>query len=188
MKGGIYKILCWSTNKFYIGNSSDIKRRFVEHRKNLRGNKHPNSYLQAAWNKYSELDFSFHILEYCENELLVEREQYYLNTTLSHKREFGYNFSPTAHSNLGAKFSEQARQNMSKSHIGKTHSNETKSKMSSVKLGKKRPEVGAAISKAKKGKRTGKKPPEQLEKMRIAQQKRRSNEKLEVKFTRPINF
>lgn len=86
MKGGIYKILCWSTNKFYIGNSSDIKRRFVEHRKNLRGNKHPNSYLQAAWNKYSELDFSFHILEYCENELLVEREQYYLNTTLSHKR------------------------------------------------------------------------------------------------------
>jgi len=43
----------------------------------LNGNKHHNTYLQRAWNKYGAQAFTFEVIEECPIEKLAEREQYW---------------------------------------------------------------------------------------------------------------
>ena len=57
---GIYKITNKLTNKAYIGQSIDIKRRWKEHRYNIGSNKNP---LYLDFEKYGLDNFSFEILE-----------------------------------------------------------------------------------------------------------------------------
>lgn len=101
---GVYKITNTVNGKFYIGSSKNIKNRWFKHTALLRHNKHENLHLQNAWNKYKEENFVFEILELCELEDLLIREQYYLDTLLfaqefihnKDKRfyELGYNLTP----------------------------------------------------------------------------------------------
>jgi len=109
MKSGIYKITNLINNKFYIGSSKDLIFRKETHEKELRRKKHCNSYLQNAWDKYGEDNFSFQVIEEFQlpiefskekiRKILKIREQYYLNTLLkanSSKEYFlnnGYNIS-----------------------------------------------------------------------------------------------
>ena len=58
---GIYKITNLINNKFYIGSSSDLKKRLYEHRRELNLGVHANKHLQSAWNKYGEENFKFEI-------------------------------------------------------------------------------------------------------------------------------
>lgn len=154
MKSGIYKIKNLVNEKFYIGSSNNVKRRWMEHNKLLRGNKHPNIYLQSAWNKYWEFNFEFSILEYCNLENLIEREQFFLDLLKPHDREIGYNLNPTANSNAGYKFSNEFREMRRRIQTGKRPSAETRAKMSTSHTNRKRdPEIGKLISKAKKGKK-----------------------------------
>lgn len=98
---GIYKIQCKINNKVYIGYSSNIKKRFYLHKFKLKNNKHENSYLQNAWNKYSEDAFSFIIIEECLLNLCIEREDYYVKKHKSYFRKFGYNLAITGIGNIG---------------------------------------------------------------------------------------
>lgn len=75
---GIYKIENLIDHNIYIGQSSDLKRRKIDHFKSLRGNYHYNKHLQRAWNKYGEINFKFTIIEKCECKLLGEREIYWI--------------------------------------------------------------------------------------------------------------
>lgn len=59
MIGFIYRILCVPTGESYIGQTIDINRRKNKHFSALHRNKHENSKLQNAWNKYGEENFSF---------------------------------------------------------------------------------------------------------------------------------
>lgn len=77
-KSGIYKITCLSNNRFYIGSSSKIFRRWKRHVRELKQNKHGNTHMQRAWLKYSENNFEFSIIEECSKDLLIIREDYYL--------------------------------------------------------------------------------------------------------------
>ena len=95
-KSGIYKILCKTSKKLYIGSAVIFRKRFIQHRSALRLNKHSNKYLQNAWNKYSESDFIFEIIEECGESVLLEREQYWLDKTQCYKREFGFNSATIA--------------------------------------------------------------------------------------------
>lgn len=80
MIGGIYQILNVKNGKMYIGSTRNINERRVNHFSMLRNGSHHSIYLQRAYNKsLNKLDFQFNILEYCENHLLIERENYYLN-------------------------------------------------------------------------------------------------------------
>lgn len=90
---GIYCIENKINSKKYIGMSRHIKRRWTEHKTELRHHNHNNQYLQASWNKYGEENFKFYIIELCTEEKLSEREIYYIKTyhTLSH--ENGYNLT-----------------------------------------------------------------------------------------------
>ena len=76
MKSGIYKITNILNGKSYIGLSSNIKQRWVQHKRNLNNNVHHNLHLQSAWNKYGKKYFTFSVLEYCDLDILPEREIY----------------------------------------------------------------------------------------------------------------
>lgn len=90
---GIYCIENVVNNKKYIGLSRDIRRRWNEHKSDLRNNHHANIYLQREWNLYNEESFKFDIVELCDPFIICDRERYYISEyhTLSH--ENGYNLT-----------------------------------------------------------------------------------------------
>jgi group I intron endonuclease len=90
---GIYCFENLINGKKYIGQAVDINRRYKRHLFELRENISPNAIMQTAWNKYSEDNFYFCILEECPIEKLDEKEIYYIDTLKSHCRENGYNIS-----------------------------------------------------------------------------------------------
>lgn len=112
----IYKIINIINKKFYIGSTEDYIRRKQNHKYNLRHNCHPNQYLQSSFNKYSEKNFIFEIIEYCEIENLINKEQYYLDLYQTYNNKIGYNLSPTADRTSGVICSEET-----KSKIGKAN-------------------------------------------------------------------
>jgi len=77
MKTGIYKIEC--NGKYYIGSSKNINKRWLRHINDLKNNKHVNIHLQRVFNKYGIEKFNFSIIEECNVETLLIREQYYLD-------------------------------------------------------------------------------------------------------------
>jgi group I intron endonuclease len=80
MNCGLYKIVNEVNEKFYIGSSDNIPRRFSRHVLDLKKNRHDNQHLQSAWNKYGSEKFVFEIYKECERSLLLEEEQKELNT------------------------------------------------------------------------------------------------------------
>lgn len=116
---GIYKFTNTETSKIYIGSAKNLRKRFVQHTSALKLNKHHSLYFQNAWNKYGEDKFIYEIIEFVEIiDLLLEREQYYLDTLLFAQEyikkesnkflELGYNINPIAANRLGSKQSEEA--------------------------------------------------------------------------------
>lgn len=75
---GIYMIRCNINNKIYIGESKNIWDRFDYHLQRLLNNKHDNEYLQKAFNKYGVLNFTFDIIELCEEYSLSIREHHWV--------------------------------------------------------------------------------------------------------------
>lgn len=132
---GIYKIANSYSGKFYIGCSSDIKHRWLQHRSALRRGVHYNNHLQHAWNKYGEGVFVFEVVEQTDEINLLEREQHWidkLNAILE-----GYNISEIAERKAGHSWSEESRAKMrGNTHtLGYKHTNEAKAKMSAHHTG-----------------------------------------------------
>lgn len=126
---GVYAIVNTLNNKVYIG--STIHRfslRFATHRHLLVRGKHHSIHLQRAWNKYGAENFSFRILETCDEDQCLIRELFYINKFDSYKN--GYNRCPTPYGSRGLKFSPESKAKMAKAHLGIKHSEETKAKMS----------------------------------------------------------
>lgn len=78
MKSGIYKIVNLINNKIYIGSSKNLQHRKRQHFSDLRLNKHRNEHLQRSYNKHGLENFSFTVVEYCNIDILLEREKYYI--------------------------------------------------------------------------------------------------------------
>lgn len=114
---GIYKIRNVENNKVYIGSSLNLDRRFTDHKYILRKNKHHSPILQRAWNKHGESNFEFSIIEYCSEEELISREQYWLNVLLKadeyidKKSKFfienGYNILPKSTKGFSGRHSKE---------------------------------------------------------------------------------
>lgn len=91
---GIYKIYNTVNKKYYIGSTQDsFIARWKNHITALRNNSHKNTHLQHAFNKYGEDKFVFTIVELCEPEKCLEREQIYLDQPDFKNR---YNINPFA--------------------------------------------------------------------------------------------
>lgn len=120
---GIYLIRNTHNKKVYIGSALNIYKRIfgassISHIKALRAGKHINNKLQNAWNKYGEIAFEYEVLELCNKEDLLIREQCYLDTLVfayDPKKfdELAYNICPTAGSPLGRKMLDSTKNKLS---------------------------------------------------------------------------
>ena len=79
MTCGLYTISCGKTGKYYVGSSHDINYRWGMHRAMLGNNVHHCQYLQNVWNKYGANNFSWDVIEECDRDNLLEREQIHLD-------------------------------------------------------------------------------------------------------------
>ena len=78
---GIYKIINKVNGKYYVGSSGRVLDRWATHKRDLRKNRHDNSHLQFAWNKYGEVNFEFVVAESVDITFqnLLDVEQKYLD-------------------------------------------------------------------------------------------------------------
>jgi len=129
-KPGIYLIESKINGKKYVGSAANLYVRRHVHFSTLKYDKHYNKHLQRHFNKYSN-DLEFSILEYCEKEDLIKREQYYIDTL---NPEF--NMCKVAGSCLGKKLSGETKRKISEMHKGKRLSKEHREKISIANKGK----------------------------------------------------
>lgn len=108
------------SGKIYIGSSCAIKSRMKRHVLELKKTTHANKHLQCAWNKYGEIAFNIEIIEECDVDLLLLREEYWMNYYGSMDENTGYNQeSPQRRSYC----SEDLRKRISAALSGKNHPN-----------------------------------------------------------------
>lgn len=112
-QSGIYKISNAIDDRFYIGSAIDLKKRWAEHISTLRNGTHRNRHLQRFVDKYGDDNLEFEIVELCNEDVILAREQYYIDLMNP-----SFNLSPTAGSNKGIVFSKEVRKRMSLSKIG----------------------------------------------------------------------
>lgn len=142
---GIYQIQSKLNNKIYVGSAVNLRGRKYIHFRDLKLDLHCNKYLQRHVDKYGEEDLQFSILEFCQKENLIEREQYYIDSL---QPEF--NICQVAGSSFGTRRTEETKQKMrgknnpmygisrigeNATMWGKKHSKETKQKMSNAHKG-----------------------------------------------------
>lgn len=133
-KNGVYGIFNLVNKKVYIGSSGNkrgLNARLTRHKIELNQNTHHNSHLQRAWNKYGSINFEFRILEECEIDMLIIKEQEWMNFYKSNNPEHGYNLIGADRHVMSDETKEKIRSKM----IGRTFSQESKKKMSSSAMG-----------------------------------------------------
>ncbi len=77
-RSGIYAIRCGE--HLYIGSSINIYYRLKRHVSDMRKKKHSNSYLQNIYNKHTEANIYYNVVEYCEVSELLSRETFYIKS------------------------------------------------------------------------------------------------------------
>lgn len=129
-KSGIY---CWTnieSGKKYVGSSVDLYRRFTQYYSiNYITRASKSSLICRALLKYGYSKFKLEILEYCEPSVLIEREQYYIDTLNPE-----YNVLKVAGSLFGYKHTIESLEKMSE--IAKNRSEETIDKLRKAALGR----------------------------------------------------
>jgi group I intron endonuclease len=117
-----------------------VRARLHCHRSELRRGIHRNPILQRAWDKYGEAAFRFAVLQGLKDtpELVIEREQFWIDKLGAADRATGYNINPIA----GASPMQ-----------GRNHTDESKAKMSASKVGSDNSAATAAAAKVNKGRK-----------------------------------
>jgi group I intron endonuclease len=135
MNIGVYKIVNLVNGKIYIGKSLRLKYRWKQHLWKLKNKTHANKHLQSAFDKYTNVNFWFEILEYCSKENVCEREMFYINKHQSYNPKFGYNKTKGGE---GLKATDEIKQKISNSLKGKPASEAKKENCRKAQTGLKR--------------------------------------------------
>jgi len=140
-KSGIYLLTNLLNKEKYVGQSIDLGKRFTKYL-TLSYLKNRNTLvISRALIKYGYANFSISILEYCDKDILNEREQYYMDNIKP-----VYNTLKIAGSSSGYKHIQESKDKRSLSLKGKytgtdsllygrTHTEQTKELMSSMRKG-----------------------------------------------------
>lgn len=112
---GIYKISNSINSNIYIGSATSLYGRYWQHKSLLSRNKHYNKKLQNFVNKYGIGKINFSVLEFCNVENLIIREQEYLN-----KLKPKFNICKTAQNTFGYRMSKATKKHLSDIRKGKT--------------------------------------------------------------------
>ena len=113
----IYCIENTVTGMMYIGQTISLKKRFREHKNELKRNIHKNTHFQNSWNFHGIENFVFYPLEFCDREELNFKESFYINS-LGTLHPNGYNLidrgsSTTISDETRKKMSERALERFS---------------------------------------------------------------------------
>lgn len=90
MSMDIYKITNQVNGKVYIGQSINIKHRWIQHKSDALNNR-SDAPIHRAIRKYGIQNFSFEIIEECEQERMNEKEIYWIKYYDSTNKKKGYN-------------------------------------------------------------------------------------------------
>lgn len=85
---GIYCIINSIDDRIYIGSTKCFKRRFTEHLADFAENTHSNKHLLNFVNKYGVDTLTFKVVEILDFDVLLIREQWYLDNVINFKKDF----------------------------------------------------------------------------------------------------
>ena len=88
---GIYRVVNNIDGKCYVGQSTNIEKRWGEHRRGSNYHKHDGFHLYEAIRKYGLYNFKFEVIEECDVSVLDEREKYWID--FFNSCENGYNMN-----------------------------------------------------------------------------------------------
>ena len=111
-QSGVYTIRNVFDGKRYIGSARRLHVRRAQHFSDLRCDRHSSTHLQRAYDKYGVDGFLFEVVELCPVDLLIEREQYWIDYYRAFDSACGYNMRARADSSLGHRHSDEVRQRM----------------------------------------------------------------------------
>lgn len=76
----IYRSVRIGTDCCYVGRTKNtVRGRWTSHLADLRKCTHPSPHFQNTWNKHGEDAFAWEVLEECDDSVMVEREQHYMD-------------------------------------------------------------------------------------------------------------
>lgn len=136
-ESGIYKCTCLSNGRCYIGQARFLLKRKQHHIYSLRHNKHANTHMQRAWNKYGENSFIWEIVEFCDIDKLNDREIYWIEKYDT----FNNDFNMTTGGDSNYSFSPKTLEERSVS-IKNSWTDERRKKISESMLGENNPMFG----------------------------------------------
>lgn len=156
---GVYGITRAGT-MVYVGSSICMWKRRTSHLSALRRGRHINRALQASFNRHGEQAFRFVCLERCAADVLVAREQAWLDQLWGDGRQLfntfrqAYAVRGAHHPMFGRTHTEAARQKIRARRSSQTiaHSTSTRAKIAAGNTGKKlSAETRQRISKGRRG-------------------------------------
>ena len=118
-----YMIFNQVNGKIYIGQTNDIKRRWLEHLRDANASNRPKYPINKAIKKYGENNFIFTKLNSFtirENALAAEIYwiEYFKSNILKYGKNFGYNCSEGGTGSFGGPMKQSHRDNISKAKMG----------------------------------------------------------------------
>lgn len=131
MNCGIYRIVHLPTGREYIGHSACILQRWNQHRSLLNRGRHHSPYLQNAWAKHGPDEFTFEVIDLCDQPGLIELEQRHFDA-----RKPVFNVAQAAGSRRGIRASDETRARISAAMTGRERSSETCRKLSEALTGR----------------------------------------------------
>ena len=118
---GVYKITNIVNHKVYIGSSTNINKRTIQHKSNLLHNRHHNTHLQRAWDKYGKTRFIFETILYCDKKMLSFYEQRSIDVYMSFDGKFGYNVCPAKRVDIMGDNAVERSRKISEANSGKNN-------------------------------------------------------------------